>query len=389
MDFSNPLLALFVGLMCFLLAGSIATGSRFYRTVLAGMEHGRTRMIDGLRGWLALGVLLTHAGNMHAYFSGGTWVSPHAGVYGRLGPVGVCLFFMVTAFLFWGRVIRTDGRLDVAQFFISRVRRLVPMYLVSVVVVLGVVALLSGLALHVSLYTLVKEARPWFAFGFMSYGDINGVTGAHYIDAAYWTLAYEWLFYLALPLLALCHRGWKFGVLLALAALYLFSASVALCFIFGALAAWLVERKLLPSALQSLWLAPLPLAGVALALTYPDTYGFVPELLLFIFFLFIVGDNSLFGFLATRAAKLLGTVSYSLYLLHCIVLFVAVWVANSLWPIQSMPMQVYGSLVVCVALVTVLLSVVTYRHIEHPFLVKRVGPAAGDAPLPRAPFATT
>lgn len=389
MNFTTPVAAIFVGFMCFLLAWSIANGSEFYRNVLARMEKGRTSMIDGLRGWLALGVLLTHAAVMYSYFDRETWDGSYAWIYGRLGPMGVCLFFMVTGFLFWGRVIRTDARLDVAQFLVSRVRRIVPMYLLSVVIVLIVVAVESGFKLHVSAYALAKEIRPWFAFGFMPYGEINGVKEAHYINAAYWTLAYEWAFYLALPLLALHHRGRKFVLLLALAVFFSTSMPVVFCFIFGALAAWIAERRLIPFPLNQHWLTPLPLAGLLLALTYQNTYSFVPELLLFIFFFFVVNDNSLFGLLATRAAKMLGTVSYSIYLLHCIVLFVVVSLANALWPVKLMPIEIFISLVVCVALLTVLLSAVTYRHIEHRFLLKHAGPEPARAVgLTQPPFVT-
>jgi peptidoglycan/LPS O-acetylase OafA/YrhL len=94
----------------------------------------------------------------------------------------------------------------------------------------------------------------------------------------------------------------------------------------------------------------------------------MPALLLFIFFLFVVKDNSVFGLLATPAAKLLGTISYSIYLLHCIVVFVVVALANRYSPISAMPMQTYMLLIVAAALITVFLSTLTYRHIEHPFL---------------------
>ncbi len=387
MNFSTPLLAALVGLMCFLLAWPIANYSPFYRCALAHTEVGRTPMLDGLRGWLALGVLLTHAANMYSYFANGSWTSSYAPIYARLGPAGVCLFFMVTAFLFWGRVLRSDARLDVRRFLVSRVRRIVPMYLVSVGFVLLVIAVASGFRLHVSPPTLIKQIRPWLTFGLMAYGDVNGLKGAHYIDSAYWTLAFEWLFYLALPLLALYHRGWKFALLLSVAAFFVTSTPVLFCFIFGMLAAWIVEGGSLRFPWRSRWLTPLPLAVLLLALAYPDTYAFLPELLLFVFFLFVVNDNSLFGLLATRAAKLLGTVSYSIYVLHCIVLFAVVSLANAVWPIKTMPLEIYGSLVISVALITVLISTATYRHIEHPFLLKHDAPEPGhDIGAQRAPL---
>ena len=48
---------------------------------------------------------------------------------------------------------------------------------------------------------VAKDVRACLSFGFLQDVPINGVRGAHYINAVYWTLAYEWMFYLALPLL--------------------------------------------------------------------------------------------------------------------------------------------------------------------------------------------
>src|SRR4051794_17854601 len=156
MHFESLLLLVAVGTLCFLVTWPIAKASTFYRTLLAGMDKDRTAMVDGLRGWLALGVLLTHAACMHSHFSNGTWDSSRAWIYGQTGPVGVSLFFMVTAFLFWGRVLRTQGGLNVQAFFRSRVRRIVPMYLASVLIVLLVVAFASEFRLHESPIALAK-----------------------------------------------------------------------------------------------------------------------------------------------------------------------------------------------------------------------------------------
>ena len=373
MNFHNVLPLFLVGLLSFALAWPIANGSHFYRPLLDAVERGRAVMIDGLRGWLALGVLLTHAACMHSYFSNGTWDSSKAWIYGKAGPVGVSLFFMITSFLFWGRVLRTDGRLNVAEFFRSRVRRIVPMYLASVLLVLVVVAVASGLRLNESPFTIAKQVRPWLTFGFLPNGDINGVQ-AHHINAVYWTLALEWMFYLALPLLALYHKRWKFAALVA-AVVPFCNSSAVLCFLFGALAAWTVERRIIPFKLNKHWMTPLPLSVLLLAFACDDIFAVKPAALLAIFFLFVVKDNSLFGLLATRSARLLGTVSYSIYLLHCIVVFVTVSVANQYWPIASMPIETYMTLMVGAALLTVLLATLTYHRIEHPFIA-RSGSAA-------------
>jgi peptidoglycan/LPS O-acetylase OafA/YrhL len=242
------------------------------------------------------------------------------------------------------------------------------MYLASVLMVLAVVAVLSGFALRVEPSTLVRELRSWFSFGFMYAGELNGVKEAHNINAVYWTLAYEWLFYLSLPMLALFWRGPALLVMAMTAFLFCLNTPVTLNFIAGGTAALLVERRVFGATLKAKWMTPLPLAGLALVFTYPSAYGLMPSLLMFIFFLFVVHGNSLFGLLATRASKLLGTVSYSIYLVHCIALFVVMRAVNALVPVGALTPLEYWSFAAAAALLAVCVSALTYRYVEHPFL---------------------
>jgi peptidoglycan/LPS O-acetylase OafA/YrhL len=72
--------------------------------------------------------------------------------------------------------------------------------------------------------------------------------------------------------------------------------------------------------------------------------------------------------LRTGSAKVLGTISYSLYLIHCIALFVTVHAVDSLVPIASLEPLEYWLLAALAAAASVLLSACTYRYVEHPFL---------------------
>jgi peptidoglycan/LPS O-acetylase OafA/YrhL len=355
-----------INVLCFLVAGVIAHSSGFYREQLAKLQSGRTEMLDGLRGWLALGVFFAHAILTYSYYTAGTWDDAIAPFYGKTGQVGVSLFFMITGFLFWGRVVR--GKLDARSFLLSRVRRLVPMYLVSVLMVLAVVAVLSDFTLRVSPATLARELRSWLSFGFMRADAINEINDAHNINAVYWTLAYEWLFYLALPLLALFSRGPALAVLAVTALLFCLQAPVTLNFVAGGAAAMIVERRLLGSSLASPWMTPLALAALAEAFTYPDAYAVLPSLLMFVFFLFVVHGNSLFGLLASRASKTLGMVTYSIYLVHCIALFVVMRSVDSFFPIAEMQLGLYWIFAALAAILAVTVSTLTYRYVEYPFI---------------------
>jgi peptidoglycan/LPS O-acetylase OafA/YrhL len=360
-----------VNLVCFAVAWPVARHSRFYRAHLSALSEGRFQMLDGLRGWLAIGVFLSHVADSYFYYAQGEYGSQAAPFLTMTGEVGVSLFFMITGFLFWGQALRADGELDVAAFYTSRLRRIVPMYLVSVLMVLAVVAALSKFSLRVDPVNLVRELRSWFSFGFVVPGDINGVKDANSINAVYWTLAYEWLFYLALPLLALFARSKWTVLFLGIAFLFSSRVPVTLNFLFGALAAISVDKRVFGPCLSRPWITPLPLAALASSFLLPSAYMLDAAILLFLFFLFVIHGNSLFGQLASRGSHLLGTISYSLYLIHSIVLFVVLRIANRYYPIIAMDTGRYLALAALAAVLAVLVSALTYRYVEHPFLSTR------------------
>jgi hypothetical protein len=192
----------------------------------------------------------------------------------------VALFFMITGFLFWLRVLRAGSAFDTRAFFVSRLRRLTPMYAMSVLMVLAVVAAASGFTLQVSPVTLARELRPWLSFGFMDTGSINGMREARYINAVYWTLAYEWMFYLMLPLLALFARGWAAAALAAAVLVFGTQEPIVFNFLFGALAATIVHRRLLGARLASPLLTALPLCALGAYFVMPGLYGFAQSVAL-------------------------------------------------------------------------------------------------------------
>ena len=362
---------LIVTALCLALCAAVARLDPWYREHLGAMGTGRFESIDGLRGFLAIGVFFTHVMATYGYYAQGRWYSASP-VYALMGQAGVSLFFMITGFLFWRRVLRAKAGLDAPALYASRIRRLVPMYAVSVALVLLVVAVQSGFELREPVVPLLKELRTWLSFGFMSTSEINGVKDAHIINAVYWTLAYEWSFYLALPMLALFARGWAFALLAVATIFFGIQAPITINFLCGALAALALERGLLDGRLARPWLAPVPIAAIAVALLAFDEPNRSAAIgLLFVAFLFVVDGNTLFGLLRTRAAQLFGTVSYSFYLLHCIALFVTFRLVNAVTPVAQLTGAEHWAVAALAALGATLLSTLTYRRIEHPFIAGR------------------
>ena len=378
--------ALFIAIACVVMSEAIARRDRWYRDHLASLTRNRFHAIDGLRGFLALGVFFIHVIASRGYYAEGHWYSTFSPVHANLGESGVAMFFMITGFLFWGKALRARAGIDTRALYASRIRRLVPMYLVSVAFSLLVAAALTGFVLREPPIAFLKEIRPWLSFGFMDTHDLNGLKDAHIINAVYWTLAYEWSFYLALPLLALFARGPWFLLLAAVAIFFGIQAPITLYFLCGALAAMIVERDLLGGRLAKWWMAPFPLAAIALVLTGFDTaYRPAPVVLLFVAFLFVVDGNTLFGLLRTRGAQLFGTVSYSFYLVHCIVLFIAFRVVDGFIPVAGLTGAEHWSVAAVAALAALALSAFTYRRVEYPFIARK--PVAAPAIVAQPPAA--
>lgn len=70
----------------------------------------RTMTIDGLRGYLAVGVFIHHAVIYYRYLTERIWDNPASSLYTQLGSINVSLFFMITGYLFWGKIISCQGR---------------------------------------------------------------------------------------------------------------------------------------------------------------------------------------------------------------------------------------------------------------------------------------
>jgi peptidoglycan/LPS O-acetylase OafA/YrhL len=145
---------------------------------------------------------------------------------------------------------------------------------------------------------------------------------------------------------------------------------VAYCFLFGGLAAVLVQQKNF-SLRNVAWLAPLGLVAWFFAAPLPRLaqYAF-----LFVFFVGVVEGWSAFGLLRSRPAKVLGLASYSLYLTHCIVLYVVIGALDHQRPVAELSLPAYWAFAALAALAAVALSTLTYRRIEFPFLHPQPAP---------------
>ncbi len=335
----------------------------------------RVSTLDGLRGFLALAVFAYHLAMLPGFLATGAWSLPESRVMRALGPVGVSLFFMVTGFLFWTRLLRTRGHPGWRRLYIGRLFRIGPMYLVVVVAMLAVVFARSGFTLREPPLDVLSAVLQWLAIGLIdTQPDVNGQAARHVLAGVTWTLWYEWAFYALLPVVAVAARSrWHLGVVLVLLLLALAGKRLGQVDALGFAALFAIGMAVASVRhLRPAWTWP-PLAGsyvaalcLAAAFAAPGSgYGSGTALLLGVFFHAVCAGATLFGLLATRAAQRLGAISYSLYLMQGLAL-TAVWAIEPVAAFALTSTTAHWTVGVACTLLLVLAAAAGYASVERP-----------------------
>ncbi len=274
--------------------------------------------------------IFSHAAIYNRFLRGDGWHLPPSRFYAMLGQGGVAIFFMITGFLFWSRMINSCGRYNFIQLYIGRVFRIGPVYVFAVMIMMCVVFTRSGFQIEEAYIKLGKEIIRWLLFGFYQ-SDLNGDRNASLILAyVTWTLHFEWLFYFSLPITAFAARyDWThlpfslIGLSLSLfLSVYmdLRDAIYASLFFAGMASASLHKKSLRPklrNEIDSCLVVAFLVAAFAL---FPTAYCVGAVIMLGIAFYLIASGCTVFGVLEARATRRLGDVSYGIYLLQGVVL---------------------------------------------------------------------
>lgn len=270
--------------------------------------------IDALRGIAAVMVLLFHYTTRYEQLF--QHLSPPL-IQVPWGHLGVNLFFMISGFVIFMTIERARHPLD---FVVSRFSRLYPTYwfAIAITFVTIVVFGLPGKAV-----TLPEAIMNGLMF--------HGLLGVHHVDAVYWTLEIELLFYIFMLLL------WVTGLLRR--PYVVLVGWLAICFAYAAVG--LLSSITLPYLIKRIFiLAYFPYFAIGMALyLYVSREKKTPHATFLMFALslgLIVWSESLmsaiqalgFGallygaasgkllFLRTKVIVWFGAISFPLYLLH-------------------------------------------------------------------------
>lgn len=154
--------------------------------------RGRVLPMEGMRGLACLLVFGVHyANHFKAWASPGGVGRMAAGVIEVAGQAGVDVFFGLSGYLVYGLALRHEGALW--PFVRRRLRRIYP-------------AFLAVLALYLALFAVWPERAKWPEAGRVEYAVINAllIPGVFDLTPAVtvsWSLSYELLFYMTVPLL--------------------------------------------------------------------------------------------------------------------------------------------------------------------------------------------
>lgn len=272
----------------------------------------RVPELDALRGTAALGVMLFH------YFDQYELLYDHVGslpVSFDFGKYGVQLFFVISGFVIFWTLQRTRVASD---FVLSRISRLFPAYLTCLAITLVVVAIFGLPGQQVSLRDAILNVTMFPA-----------LLGAKEVDGSYWTLQIELFFYVQMLFWfmvgGLRHIRWVIAGWLVLAAAYAlaYKSGRPLSYTAGEL----LDVNYIPYFAAGIimylsrgrdsrssvdWL----LLGAAVGVTGLK-WGWKDAVVLSVCIaIFAILNRGYLRRIAVKPLIFLGTISYSLYLIH-------------------------------------------------------------------------
>jgi len=338
--------------------------------------NNRYDYIDGLRGVAAILVVCSHSWRFRDIgFINDEITKADYFYIGNFGALGVQLFFCITGFLFFKKILKDGLAIDWQSFYLSRIRRLAPLYFSFCICVFVIGMLVSGINSVNS--QAITSAAKLLIFGFMGTTFSIGSYNSGYITPILWTLPYEWKFYIAIPMIAAFLSTKKSSlVFISLSAVLYVSLSASdnfniwIFFLSGGLAAFLERYN---SHKLSLWMRPVfyLLATLVILSSFShetDKYGVFRAVTTTLLFISITLCKP--GILKLKGLVYAGEVSYGIYLFHLAIIYIFNNIVTNF--LHGVP--VTGSVVLLIVssycLLVTLLTSFTFKYIEYPFMRK-------------------
>lgn len=336
--------------------------------------------IDGLRGYLAFFVFLHHSYIWQVFLKTKNWEDPKSNLFNQFGETTVVFFFIITAFLFTTKLFNNKtGVIDWSDYLKSRFFRLFPMYFLSVIVIFFLVAYLTQFTARVPFIENLKSTLSWLFFNVSKKNsNLNGLEDTFILNSGItWTLPYEWTFYFLLPLIAL----W-FKIKVNLKAVFGFTAAAAIImiinksslrhfmpFVGGIIVAVLINSRKFEGVLKQKKYTVLAIFLLSLSV-YFFNGGRKPIQIVIssIVFLIIATGNNFFGILSSAFSRKFGQITYSLYLLHGILLFIIFYFIIGFERAKLLTDTEFWLIIMASIFPLILICQLTFKYIELPLM---------------------
>lgn len=336
--------------------------------------------IQGLRAIAVLAVMIFHLNP--AWLPGGF--------------VGVDIFLVISGFLISSILLHKKAKPDyslkstLGYFYTSRLKRIVPAYFTTLIVV-SLVAAVLFLPSDFSIYREGLKKAVWFNSNnyFANFGDYFAPANHEQPLLHTWSLAIEIQFYLIAPFIFLLIPKRLLYWLLPLAVVvltayaeyrlqsgvqqatyYSLVARLPAFFLGGCAALWIANsNRLRGGDSQKLWLSILAAGLIAFALFNPKPTGYFPGIAGLVptfaaaLIIWLNANNKVSAFLSGITMVWIGALSYSLYLWH--------------WPVLAFMRYYTGAEVLSLwyslafVVLTFGLAAASYYWIETPLRLKR------------------
>ncbi|MFW1886881.1 acyltransferase family protein [Acinetobacter johnsonii] len=325
----------------------------------------RSSPIDAMRGVLALSVMTHHFYITYVWKTVGEWKAPEILFLDNLGAVGVSLFFLTTGFLFLNKIKKNI--VDWKALYISRFRRILPLFFFAATIVILITFM--SIDRPINDYESLKFIFKWLVF---LGRDIDSFQSVQIIAGVHWSLIYEWAFYLLLPFIfIILHKKSPPKIVLALCfipALYILTITgkkIYLLFVLSYLSIFFKDqiKDLIRNHESKCNI--LVLSILLFTMCFTHAYSIIQQILVSIVFAFIANGLSLFV-LNNKGLKVLGDISYSIYLMHGIILYTLFTILN----IFNFKESIYSFMTYypLVFIITIFTSLFTHKFIEKKFI---------------------
>lgn len=316
--------------------------------------------LDGLRGICAALVAVFHlywraGGESDVYWSLDYITISHIkkSIY-LTGELSVGIFFMLSAFLFFKKALASN--FNVMDFAISRLMRIYPP-VIATLLIIYLATFIMNLGNHTPIWEWLLPSLP-FIFDAPS-ANINGFSLQIATSGVFWTLVWELRLYVAIPFLYLIMKKIKYKeafivllILLVLSYKYFISNEQYLSFIMYFLCGFLVATIKINKKPSDIICILLLFAALYFT---KHAYNTTTPIYMAIVFYTIKNGCNYFGLLTSSAITMLGTCSFSLYLIHGITQTIS---KHYLYPSGNYVWQL------CAVISTGILAPVLYKFVE-------------------------